>query len=161
MSGPAALPVHRIPGRTRLRVRARRGDQGYFEHVTEELSRCEGVISVRATPRTASVLLEHDAPLEAIGAFAGARGLFELEAAPAEVQSPQLLARISEELRALDGAMRARTDRVWDVETLAFFGLVAAGAYQVARGHALPAGITMLGQAAQLLTLASVRPERA
>ncbi len=157
MSGPAALPVHRIAGRTRLRIRAQRGDAGYFEHVAEELSTCPGVRSVRVAPRTASVLLEHEAPLEAIGQFAATRGLFEIDATPKEARP--LLPRLYAEVQAVDRAMRERTEREWDLETLAFFGLAAAGAYQIARGHVFPAGITMVAQAAQLLAAASARAD--
>lgn len=148
MSGPSATAVHRIEGRTRLRIRSHRGDEAYFEHVGEELARCPGVETVRVSPRTGSVLLEHEAALDAIGRYAASHDLFEIEI-PEEPHLPPL-ARVYEEVLWIDRRMRARTADNVDLETLAFYALVGAGIYKIVRGDALPAGMTLLVQAAQL-----------
>jgi hypothetical protein len=46
---------------------------------------------------------------------------------------------------------RATSDRV-NLDTLAFAGMLAGGILQVYRGHALPAGVTMLRYAVEFVT---------
>jgi hypothetical protein len=79
LTAPVATIDHALNGRTRLRIKSMRGDPGYFAGLEEGLVRCEGVIKVVASPRTAGVLITHQADgLPAIAAIARQRGWFEL-----------------------------------------------------------------------------------
>ncbi len=72
---PLAVVEHSIPGRMRLRVRARRGDAGFFERAAG-LGRVPGVHGVRANAQTGSILIEHAGDEAAVLAAAREQGLF-------------------------------------------------------------------------------------
>lgn len=69
---------HQIPGRTRLKIPARRGDIQYFEHLATALAGYPGVVHAHANPQTASLLIEHSGVLPEITDRAAAEELFEV-----------------------------------------------------------------------------------
>ncbi len=122
---PLAKVEHSIFGRVRLRVRARRGDAGFFERAAG-LGRVPGVHGVRVNAQTGSILIEHAGDEGAVLAAAQEQGLFK--AAP-PVQnsanpSPNPLAKV-ETPATLNAAA---------------LGLAGAGLLQVARGQAIGSG---------------------
>ena len=56
----AAYIQHAIPGRMRLKVPSRRGDEGYFADVARKLSKVREVRRSEVNAATASVLIEYD-----------------------------------------------------------------------------------------------------
>lgn len=69
--------AHRIPGRARLLIRKKRGDQEYFSRLSEKFSRIDEVHSVKANPLTGSIVLEFAGVLEEILKAARVPELFE------------------------------------------------------------------------------------
>lgn len=61
-----AMIAHRIPGRIRLIIHAKRGDSDYFADLSESLSRFPNVQSTRANPTTGSIALNFIGSLEDI-----------------------------------------------------------------------------------------------
>ena len=117
---PLAHVEHRIPGRMRLRVRARRGDAGFFERAAD-LGRVPGVRAVHSNVQTGSILVEHAGDEAAVLAAAREQGLFGV--AP-PTQSPNPLAGVETPARLNAAAL----------------GLAGAGLLQVARGQAVGSG---------------------
>lgn len=77
----AAYVIHRSPGRLRLKVAALRANPEMAERIAERLSTLPGVIEVRATPATRSVLVLHEEERfseEQLAAAAREAELFEL-----------------------------------------------------------------------------------
>lgn len=62
----AATITHRLPGRTRLRIPARRGDAAFFARVAEQARGLPTVRAVRANPVTSGLLVEHEGEIEPI-----------------------------------------------------------------------------------------------
>lgn len=58
---PAARVVHALPGRKRIKVSEKRGDEKYFASLQKELARCPGILAVDVNSLTASVLVHHAA----------------------------------------------------------------------------------------------------
>ena len=56
---PLAREVHALPGRTRLRIDEKRGDEAYFTTVENALRDYPGILAVETNSRTASVLVHH------------------------------------------------------------------------------------------------------
>jgi Heavy metal associated domain 2 len=52
--------LHSTPGRMRIRVPDRRGDEGFCREMEQELARNPGILQVRANPLTGSVLILFD-----------------------------------------------------------------------------------------------------
>jgi hypothetical protein len=85
-----ALVEHAIPGRTRLRVAALRGDGAGLQRLADQLQQCPGISGIEARPLTGSLLLRHDIPLTAVADFAGGRGLLQLGGGLASVPPASL-----------------------------------------------------------------------
>jgi hypothetical protein len=84
-----ATVTHRLPGRTRLRLAADRGDLALFDRIVARLSEAPGVLRVRANPRTGSILVEHEGEFGDVAGFAREHGLFDM-AEPEAAGSPDL-----------------------------------------------------------------------
>jgi hypothetical protein len=84
---PMAYVAHQIPGRIRLRVPDRRGDNRYFESVRKTLSEHPAVERLRASPVSASIVIHHQGAATPITAAASQRGLFEIAPAPSASQA--------------------------------------------------------------------------
>jgi hypothetical protein len=150
---PAATIVHDIPGRLRVRVEERRRDDAYFAHAAEQLRQCPGVVEVTVTPMTASVLVLHDgAGRDVVADYARAFELFDVAAQAALAPDADLLPGqiVRERLRDADRWVRRHSDDRTDLRSLALVGLLAGAAWQIVRGHVLPAGATLLWYALAL-----------
>jgi hypothetical protein len=122
---PQAELDHSIPGRSRLRIRTRRGDTVYFASVATGLSTLQGARKVEVRPLTGSILIYHDVPLDGIIKAAEEARLFTLEA----TTGPQFL-----------GAMEAEPV---DVRLLLALGFGALALLQLGRGVVLPQAATL------------------
>src|SRR3712207_2036044 len=127
---PRAHVAHRIPGRLRVRVPSRKGDRAYFGRAAERLGAHPGVRSVRASPRTASVTIEHDGGVEGFARLAREHGLFDLPEA------------------AVVGAIVEAPARIVGVDPGSAVAVELAGleAVQLARGNVLGTGLEHLWQ---------------
>jgi cation transport ATPase len=54
----AAIIVHQLPGRVRLRLDEKRGDPEYFSALSENVSHLNGVEQVKVNPSTGSMVIE-------------------------------------------------------------------------------------------------------
>jgi heavy-metal-associated domain-containing protein len=144
---PSARIVHQVPGRTRLRTREMKGDDKYFAELHQALSQTPGVRNVQVNSLTQSILLEHDTDIQELMSEAERRGYLRLES-PAH---QPYLAEIDRVLSVSDHKLREVTGGRLDFETLTFLGFAAGGLYQVVKGRALPAGVTLLRYAVELV----------
>src|SRR5690242_11401218 len=76
---PRARIEHRIPGRLRLRITARRGDLGFFQQAEARLGAAPGVSNVCANAQTGSLLVEYSGDEAAVLAAAQTDGLCAIE----------------------------------------------------------------------------------
>jgi hypothetical protein len=135
---PFAATVHAIPGRTRLRIEARRGDDFFFASIATGLSSIAGVDHVEVRPLTGSVLIQHSAPLARIAeAAAQARMFTMVEDAPLSHQDRAAL----------------------DAKAITAIGLGSFALFQLMRGKILPPAITLALYAASLGGLLHQPPE--
>jgi len=141
--------VHRIPGRLRLRVRARRGEAAWFEAVTKALEAAPRVDAVRANPATGSILVQHRGEADALEAWALEQGWLEIHD-PEEADTPAGGIPLAERLRRVDPQLARLLEGPLDLRRAAALGLGALGSLQAARGQALPAGLTLLMEALKL-----------
>lgn len=130
----AALPhaeiAHAMPGRARLRIADRRGDDIFFASVAKGLSTIAGVRAVDVTPLTGSVLIQHNGPLARIGVAAKEARLFVMGGAPHVAQPAPAIAI--------------------DPKIVVALGLCAAALWQFSRERFLPPALTLLWYASRL-----------
>lgn len=143
---PAAHVVHRVPGRLRLRIHGKRGDQAWFDEAATTLAMLAGVDEVATSPRTGSIMLRHSRAAEDVLAAAVARGLFQLRDADLAEGSA------ADRLRSAAAGLTAS-------EGLALV-LTLAALRQLWRGQILPPAVTLLAYAATVLATRDHQPAR-
>jgi hypothetical protein len=150
MAGSAAqaIVVHSMRGRARLRFAHQLGNASFFDNLATALARNSAVVQVRVSASTGSVLVLHTGDLSSILAQAQRLGLFEIVPPP----GPKLsLRRLRDAIEAADDRVAKETHDTFSVGTLVFLGLFGAGVYQARSGHFLPAGVTLLKHAFELM----------
>lgn len=149
----SAYVVHRMRGRTRVRIPSQKAHPEYFAVLEKALLECPGVQGITTSAVTGSVVVQHEADLDAVVQFAADRGLFRVE--PLNPESDQLLAGIHDRLGVLDAQLKDRTEGQWGLGSLSFYGLLGASVYQLYKGEFLPAGGTLFIQAFKVLVRAA------
>ena len=154
----AARLVHATAGRARLRVPAAKGDARFFARVKEELRRSAAVRDVKVNALTGSVLVRHSGDFDAVARHAQAHDLFDVEDSHADgdgMRASKPEARVTEHLRAFvvgaADALRRKTKGAVDLRVVTVGALLGGSVYQLVCGNFLPAGGTMLAQAASVL----------
>ncbi len=127
---PIAQLVHAMPGRARLRIVERRGDEAFFAAIATRLSALPGIYHVEVRPLTGSIVIAHGAPIARIGAAAEQAGLFGLDETTEEsAEWPELPI---------------------DARTAAMVGLGLVAVWQLLRGQIFPPAVTAAWYAAHL-----------
>ena len=129
---PRAQVAHRIPHRLRVHVPSRKGNRAYFHRALERLGSQPPVRSVRVSPRTGSITIEHDSHPRDVARLAQELEVFDLPEA------------------ALAHALAERVaGRIVGVEPTAAVsaGLAGMGVYQALRGELLGSGVEHLWHA--------------
>ena len=152
MTAPLTRIVHTIPGRTRLRAQDIKGDATALEALRSGLEETPGVQNVSVTPLTGSVLVEHDANIDDVLTHAERSGVLRIDT---EVRE-HYLATLNRALSSTEERIKDASNGKVDLETIAFVGFVASGIYQMFNNHALPAGVTLLRYAVELVTSTAI-----
>ncbi|MDC8756526.1 HMA2 domain-containing protein [Janthinobacterium fluminis] len=87
-----AVVVHQLPGRVRLSIPEKRGDDDYFRLLSRRFSGLEGVRNVKTNALAGSIVLEFNGHLQEVLRRAGAPALFDLDGAAGGMR-PALPAR--------------------------------------------------------------------
>jgi hypothetical protein len=145
-----AYIVHRTRGRMRLRVRAKRHDQAYFDALCAELQPLECFDSVRANSNTGSLILRY---AESAAAEAESQlrhsPLLQLTA-EAEPTTPALKPLLSG-IYSFDQMIEEESAGLLNLRTLVVIAVALLAIRQIRRGELLGPALPMLWNA---LTLA-------
>lgn len=142
----AAVRVHESPGRFRVRILERRGDDAFFERVAAALRELPAVRAVQTSARTGSVVIRYAGARSSVERFARQRDLFEVRPGP----GPTSADLIWRQIRAVNRGFSSR-DPELKLNAVLFYGLVGSALLQVARGNFLPAGEALLLQGMKIL----------
>jgi len=153
---PSAFISHSVPGRVRIRIPAMRHQSPYFERVRERLATVAGLHRLTTNTRTASVLLEYEGEIEPVEQIGERLELFALEERP---HRPSLTQWIHAVASQPDALLKQVTDGRVDATGVAALALAGMGISQIVRGQALPAGLTLLWNASDLIRDAG-KPKR-
>jgi hypothetical protein len=152
VSTPLVRVVHSIPGRTRLRAQDIKGNVAALDALRTGLEETPGVQTVAVTVLTGSVLVEHDVEIDDVLGQAERSGVLRVDT---EVRE-HYLATLNRALNVTEERVKDASNGKLDLETIAFVGFVAGGIYQMFNNHGLPAGVTMLRYAVELVTAKAV-----
>lgn len=145
---PFAFVTHQVDGRVRLRVPAMRRQDEYFERMRQRLASLPGLRRLTTNTRTASVLIEYSGQIEALDELGPRLGLFEIQNRPHPHSLSEWLYTITTHP---DDILKRVTDGRVDAAGLVALALTGMGISQIVRGHALPAGWTLLWNATNLV----------
>jgi hypothetical protein len=145
-----ASVTHELPGRTRLKIHARRGNTEYFRDIVQRLSDCSGVTWIKANPRTASLLVGHTVPFSQVAAFAEEQQLFLLTANKVTWQR-SLYRQVVENLEQVNVKFTHLSHGQWDVRSALFIVILGLSVVQTARGQILVPAMALWFQALDLL----------
>lgn len=151
-----ARVVHTIPGRTRLRAESIKGDVAALSAVQTALEDTRGVQNVEINALTGSILVEHDSNIDEVLRELAARDVLELDNSEPE----HYLATLHRALAESDRRLKVASKGKLDLETISFFGFVGAGIYQCFNNHGLPAGVTLMRYAVELVTSTAIDKAR-
>jgi hypothetical protein len=145
---PFAFVSHQVEGRVRLRVPAMRQQEEYFQRIRQRLASLPGLRRLTTNTRTGSVLIEYSGKLEALAELGPRLGLFQLQNRP----HPHALSEFLYTLTTHpDELLKRFTNGRVDAAGVAAIALTGMGISQIVRGHALPAGWTLLWNATNLV----------
>lgn len=145
---PFAFVSHQVDGRVRLRVPDMRRQDEYFERMRERLASLPGLRRLTTNTRTGSVLIEYSGQLEALEELGPRLGLFQLQNRPHPHSLSEYLYTLSTQP---DEILKKLTDGRVDAAGVTAVALAGMGISQVVRGHALPAGWTLLWNGINLI----------
>ena len=75
---PVARVSHTLPGRTRIRIEEKRGDEAYFAALKQALTESSDVLAVETNSLTGSVLMYHKGDGLAVWRYAEEKGLLHV-----------------------------------------------------------------------------------
>ncbi|MET0388088.1 MAG: HMA2 domain-containing protein [Polyangiales bacterium] len=145
---PSAFVSHRAPGRVRVRIPAMRHQDDYFERLRAQLASVPGMRRLTTNTRTASVLIEFTGEIEALAQLGQRLELFDLGHRPHPHSVTEFLHVLTSQP---DRILKRVTDGRVDMAGLTALALTGMGISQIVRGHALPAGWTLLWNATNLV----------
>ena len=131
-----------MPGRTRLRLPARRGDTAFFAAMVEKLSSVPGVVTVATNPYLGSLLVHHQCTLAELTRHSREFGLFEIDTRP---PTPVALSQtMADQHRQTTDVVERILGPEVDMRSLAALGLAVLALAQLASGQVVPPAITLL-----------------
>jgi hypothetical protein len=145
---PFAFVSHQVDGRVRLRVPAMQRQDAYFETMRQQLASLPGLRKLTTNTRTASVLIEYSGKLEALEELGPRLGLFQLQNRPHPHSLAEWLYTLSNQP---DDLLKRFTNGRLDAAGVTAIALTGMGISQIVRGHALPAGWTLLWNSINLI----------
>ena len=152
---PFAFVSHQVDGRVRLRVPTKRHQSEYFEQLRQVLASLPGLRRLTTNTRTGSVLIEYSGQLEALEELGPRLGLFQLQNRPHPHSISEWLYTLTSQPD--DFLKRVSNGRV-DAAGVTALALAGLGVSQIVRGHALPAGWTLLWNGINLVRDAGSPP---
>lgn len=152
---PLARLVHTLPGRKRIRILEKRGDEAYFARLKKSLADCPGVVEVEINPATASVLVHHAANVTHFLHSAVKQELFRLTRDNWPVRTganpPVPANRGTADKTADKSAPSFRLST--NMRRLIFLGLIGMGIRQTSKGNIAVPAVTAFMDAIKILWL--------
>lgn len=129
---PRGVCVHSAPGRVRIRIPERKGDEAFFAYAREHLAGCAGVDEVAVNATTGSILIRHRSDLNTIASHASRHEVFDLERGK---KAKRLVNATIGAFQSLNGKIDRLSGGELDLPGTVSLALVAGGIVQIIRGR--------------------------
>jgi len=155
---PSAYVKHQLPGRVRLKIPQKKGDEDYFDRIAKLFANFPGITQLQLNPAAASVLICHDgteAQFGNIAEFAQAKGLFSIAEQPEEetfsIPHLPIATLTSTGLNRLDESLMDFSQGRLDNRSLFVLTLTGLAIHQLTRGNIMAPASSLLWYAIELL----------
>lgn len=146
-----AYVCHQTANRLRIKIPSKKGDAAFFHSVRDAVSGFPGVREVHVNPLTGSVLLIHNLDPATISRLQSANGFLRFPSAGRNKAT--LHDRVVHSFGFFNEQVKASTGGELDLASLAFFGLLGMGLYQISLGEfILPAWYTAFWYASSIVS---------
>ena len=136
---PLARVAHSLPGRKRVKIDEKRGDNGYFATLEKELAECPGVVTVTTDPRTGTALISHTMEDPVLWDYVAERELFQLGKNETAARTPPRPSIVGG-TRMAEHKSYPKLGNGLNMRLLIFLGLMGMGVAQAIEGNiAIPA----------------------
>lgn len=136
---PLARVAHSLPGRKRVKIDEKRGDDAYFATLEKELAECPGVVTVTTNPRTGTALINHTAEDPSLWGYVAEHELFQLGKNETEARTPPRPS-IAGRTKLAEHKSYGKSGNVPNMRLLIFLGMMGMGVVQAIEGNiAIPA----------------------
>jgi hypothetical protein len=138
---PLARVAHSLPGRKRVKIDEKRGDETYFIELKKELADCPDILKVEANALAGTVLVHHRADAPDVLRCALERGLFRLDKHPPSTHplTPAAV-QLSAYRKIAKRKTNSRSSNGLNMRFLVFLGMLGVGIVQTIEGNiAIPA----------------------
>lgn len=144
MKLPDAQLCHQVPGRLRIKIPSKKGDNAFFENLKEVFLSNGVTNNVVINPLNASIIIFSDKNLETISSFAKEKNLFELKSLDMEKRT-LINYTVKQAYKNLDIKFKKFFNNEIDLGNALFLTLVGMTIYQIVRGNfGAPAWYTSL-----------------
>ncbi len=165
---------HSSQGRVRIRIPEKRGNNQYFAKLKNKFMSHDGIHDTKINTAAASVLILSNLSKESVLNFAKENKLFEISVKTEKSKITAALkntkpkrnyesgvVRFAKQIHKVDTAIQHSTYGMLDLTSIVFFSIAGMGIYQIARGHILASGTSLLATAAALIPLQKVMEKHA
>jgi hypothetical protein len=129
-----AYVSHLSPGRLRVKIPSRRGEEIFFSEVRTQFSSLQGVQEVVVNPLTGSVLVIHSVDQQTVAGLLQASNLLPSNN-PGSGASFRFHQDVSKTFEGVDHRVKSFIGGGMNLGSLAFLALLGAGFYQIAKGN--------------------------
>jgi Heavy metal associated domain 2 len=141
---PTCNITHTMPGRTRIRISAMKGNRKYFQHAEQIFREFEGVDEVETNYQTGSILILHSSNLENLKEFGIAHELFDFDDVEHDLNKKSVSQSVASGMRDLESRLMKLTGQRMNGKEVVFSGLLVLALFQMLKGSILPAGATLI-----------------
>lgn len=149
---PKAYIKHQVAGRVRLKIPAKRGDEAYFETLTETFAECASITQLQSNADAGSVLLQFDETLfEDVVVFAATHGLFIVVDGEEWMANRSIASWSALGVSHVDTQLNRLSDGRVDLRSVLFLGFMGLAVHQAVRGNVMLPASTFFWRALELL----------
>lgn len=138
--------VHCLPGRLRLRVAEKRGDETALRELAKSLATHPDVVSVDVRSPTGGLLVVHNLgnAWQPIARYAAERNVFAVTALAASESPPSIAETTAAGFKVINRRFRRATGGAIDFQSAMFLTFVGFAVHQARQGHMLGPVSTLL-----------------
>lgn len=129
-----AYIAHISKGRIRVKFSSMKGNEEFFNLLTEKILQNEALLKIRTNPITGSILIEHEKSTEDIIVLLKNLNMFEIKEAK-EMPKKKIIYSINKNVSYINRIIRKVSSETLDLKSAVLLFLIISAIYQIAKGN--------------------------